>query len=347
MTIGVGIAGYGLAGRYLHAPLIDAAGMAIRAVVTSRVGDVAADWPDADVVADFDALVARSDIDLVVVATPNALHFPQARSALEAGSHVVVDKPFTVTSRQARELVALADRCDRKLSVYNNRRWDSDFLTLRSLVEAGRLGEVVSFQMRWDRWRPDVADRWRERDAPGAGMLFDFAPHMFDQAIAIIGRPEWVMADVQCQRDGAGADDAFEIVLGRGRARAVLGMSMIAADGDMRYRVHGTAGSFVKAGLDCQEAHLRAGIRPGDDGFGIEPEAQAGVFTGADGEHETVPSEPGRWLEFYRGMKAAIETGAPVPVDPRDAADVMLLIETCRQSAADGRRLPVPPRWRP
>lgn len=347
MAVGVGLVGYGLAGRILHAPVIAAAGMAIRAVVTSRSDQVSADWPAAAPVADLDALLGRDDIDLVVIATPNHLHHPQARAALESGRHVVVDKPFTLTAAEAADLIGIADERGLKLSVYHNRRWDSDYLTLSGLVASGRLGEVLSLEIRYDRWRPEPVDRWRERDQPGAGMLFDLGPHIIDQALRLSGRPDWVMADLQRQRPGSPVDDCVGIWMGRGRQRIALAISMLAADHALRYRVHGTGGSFAKSGIDPQEGRLKAGMVPLADGFGAEPAEIAGLLTTPDGVQETVPSERGRWIDYYRGIRAAIEAGAPVPVDPRDAAEIVEIIELVRKSATTGQRLAVPPDpWR-
>ena len=339
MTVTVGLVGFGLAGRFLHAPLIRAAGLSIAAVVSSRTAEITEDLPQARALPELPALLERSDIDLVVIATPTHRHAEQIEACLRADKHVVVDKPFAVSAEQAEHLIALADARNLKLSVYHNRRWDSDYLTIKRLLDAGTLGEPVSFQMRWDRYRPGVQDRWREKPLPGSGLLYDLGAHLIDQALTLFGPPDWVQADVFMQKAGGTVDDGFEILWGCGRRRVSLGVASIVADGGYRYRVHGTAGSFLKAGLDLQEAQLRAGMDPLDPAFGEEPEAQWGRLVSGEGCERRVPSERGRWLSFYEAMAGALRDGGPLPVEPREAARVIALIEAARESAEHGRRV--------
>ncbi len=340
MTVKVGLVGFGAAGRYLHAPVIAAADMEIAAIVSSREADVKADWPEADRLTRFEDLALRDDIDLVVLATPHELHYRQAKWALEAGHNVVVEKPFTLTRAEANDLAELADACDLKLAVYQNRRWDSDFLTLRRLIAEGALGEVTGFHMRWDRYRPTVVDRWHESARPGTGMLYNLGPHLIDQTLQLFGRPDWLIADVFTQREGGLSDDGFEILMGKGRLRITLGVSLIVpGECTWRYQMTGTEATFLKAGLDPQETQLREGMRPNAAEFGQEPEDQWGVLVRPDGSRRPVPAETGCWTEFYRGMRRAIEDGTPVPVSARSAAEVIELIELTQQSARTGRRI--------
>src|SRR5690349_3508410 len=202
MTIRAGLIGFGLAGRYFHAPLMRAAGIDIKAVVSSRAAEVREYLRDVAVLASADELIQRGDIDLVVVASPNQYHVEQASAALNAGKHVVVDKPFCPTSNEATDLAQLAEHCGRKLAVFQNRRWDADFLTLRKLIDDGRLGEVNAFHMRWDRFRPQVTDRWRDRDEIASGVIYDLGSHMVDQVRVLFGEPEWLYANVFTQRVG-------------------------------------------------------------------------------------------------------------------------------------------------
>lgn len=337
--INVGFAGFGFAGRTLHAPLILAAGMRITAAVTSRHAELAAAVPDARAVDSIDELVARDDIDLVVIVTPNQLHVPQALLALNAGKHVVVDKPLCIQARDADDLIAVADRRQLKLAVFHNRRWDSDFLTLKKILADDRLGEVVSFTARWDRYRPEPTTRWRDKPEPGTGILLDLGSHLLDQALQLFGRPEWIQADVLAQRRGARSDDAFELLLGMGRLRISLGVSLIAADNRMRYRLLGERAAFTKAGLDPQEAQLRLGMSPLADGFGIEAADDRGVLTHGSGEQEPVISATGRWLSFYEAMRNSIEHGTPVPVAAPEVRTTIELIEAARRSSEEGRRI--------
>lgn len=327
--IRVGLAGYGLAGSVFHAPLIRACErMQLSAVLTSR------DAPER--VDTLDQLFERSD--LVVVATPNTTHFDIAAAALKAGKHVVVDKPFTVTGEQADELIALAEERRLVLTVFHNRRWDSDFLTVRKVLP--QLGEVMLFEAHWDRFRLEIKRGWREEAQPGGGVLSDLGPHMIDQTLALFGLPDAVSADVLAQRDGAQVDDYFDLTFHYGERRACLRCSTLTAEPRPRFAVHGTAGSFVKCGLDPQEAQLKAGTDPRDERFALD--ANDGTLTFGDGGTSKVPSERGNYLAFYEAVADAILDGATVPVDPADARAGLLLIDLARRAAARGQRLPVP-----
>jgi scyllo-inositol 2-dehydrogenase (NADP+) len=328
--IRVGLVGYGLAGAAFHAPLIRACRrMQLSGVMTSR--DVA------DAVPDLDSLLARSD--LIVVASPNATHFEIAKAALEADKHVVVDKPFTATVDQADELIALADSRDRKLAVFHNRRWDSDFLTARKLLP--KLGRIQLYQAHWDRFRPALREGWKEVPDGATGVLIDLGPHLIDQALQLFGTPEALSCDIATQRTGGRIDDYFELTLHYGPMRAVLGSSTLVADPRPRFAIHGDGGSFVKYGLDPQEEALKGGADPMAANFGFDP--NDGTLTGADGSRETVPTERGRYLDFYEDVAAAVLDGAPLPVTARQARDVMALIATAKASAREGRQLSAPP----
>jgi scyllo-inositol 2-dehydrogenase (NADP+) len=340
MTIRVGLLGYGLAGRYFHAPLLRTAGFDIAAVASSRANEIRETLPDAAIVASADELIQRDDIDLVVVATPTQAHEQQVRAALEAGKHVVVDKPFTVTAQQGRELAAFAASQGRMLSVFHNRRWDNDFLTLQQLLRDGVLGEIHGYHARWDRFRPEPSASWRNLPEPASGMLYDLGSHMLDQVLVLFGRPDWIQGDVFTQRPGALADDGFELLLGKGRLRITLGVSYLASEGGWRYRVHGTQASYLKRELDPQEDQSRAGIAPDDPRFGVEAAELAGTLVhGATGRSETIPSYAGSWVTYYRSVYDCIANGAPNPVPAEQAAEVIELIEAAYRSAREGRRV--------
>lgn len=334
-----GLIGFGIAGRYFHAPLLSGAGLHLRAVVTSRKDELRTLYPDALALRSGAELIARDDIDLVVIASPNQLHFPQARDALLAGKHVVVDKPVCITASQAESLAELAQSRNLQLAVFHNRRWDSDFLTVRKLLDDDRLGEITAFRARWDRFRPTVSDRWREGAELGGGVLYDLGSHLIDQALCLFGRPHWIQADVFTQRRGGVADDGFEILMGRDMLRISLGVSSLAASGDWRYCIHGSRGSFFKRGLDPQEDQLRSGMQPTDAGFGVEAAVQHGKLVVADGAALTIESERGRWLSFYEGVRESIEHGAPVPVSATQAQATLEIIEAAHRSSAEGRRI--------
>jgi scyllo-inositol 2-dehydrogenase (NADP+) len=340
MNIRAGLIGFGLAGRYFHAPLLGPAGIRLQCVVTSRLQELHDAHPDIPALESADALIARDDVDLVVIASPNQFHFPQARDALLAGKHVVIDKPLGLTTAEARTLADLAGSRKLIAAAFHNRRWDSDYLTLRRLIQEDRLGEVTSFRMRWDRFRPTIADRWRDRVEPGSGMLYDLGSHLIDQTLCLFGRPDWLQADVFVQRSGGVVDDAFEILMGKGPVRISLGVSSLAAAGDFRYCVHGRKASFFKSGLDPQEDQLRSGARPLDPGFGIEAREDWGTLVnGTTSDREAVPAETGRWLTFYEAIRESIVAGTEAPVTADEAGNVLEIIEAARRSSVEGRRI--------
>lgn len=323
----VGLVGYGLAGAAFHAPLIQSTdGLELVAVVTSR------DVPSGVArLASPNELWAR-DVDLVVVATPNASHVPIARSALEAGAHVVVDKPLAVTAHEAEDLVHQADEAKLLLSVFQNRRWDGDYLTLRDLVVTHRLGRIHRFESRFERWRPEVGEAWRESDDPalGGGQLLDLGTHLIDQAVQLLGGVETVYAELATVRPGASVeDDVFLALRHLSGQISHLWMSAAVAEPGPRMRALAERGSWSSFGLDSQEAALRAGCRPGDDAFGDNPD---GMLNGAP-----YPTRAGDYASFYRGIEEALRRGGPNPVDPRDAVYVLRVIEAARLSASTGR----------
>jgi scyllo-inositol 2-dehydrogenase (NADP+) len=302
--------------------------MELAAVLTSR------DAPHR--VASLDDVIQRSD--LVVVASPNTTHFPVAKQALEAGKHVVIDKPFTVTLDEADELIDLATQHKRVLSVFHNRRWDADFMTVRDVL--ARLGEVMLFEANWDRFRPQIKQGWREKSELGGGLLSDLGPHLIDQALQLFGMPDAIGGEILAQRESALVDDYFDLALHYGRRRVNLRSSTLVATPRPRFAVHGTAGSFIKQGLDPQEAQLKAGLDPRHAAFGID--SRDGILTDADGQSETLPTRRGNYLAFYESVAAAIIDGTPVPVAPLDARNGLMIIDLARRASAQGRLLEVP-----
>ncbi|UUL83099.1 oxidoreductase [Sphingomonas qomolangmaensis] len=338
MTIGVGLVGYGLAAKVFHAPLVaSVAGLALRSVVSSDAAKVHADLPGMRVVPDLAAMLADASIDLVVIATPDALHAEQAIVALDAGRHVVVDKPFALTLTDAQAVVDAGDRAGRMVSVFHNRRWDADFVTLRRLIGEGVLGEVMQVESHFDRFRPHVAERWREH--AGAGVWNDLGPHLIDQALVLFGMPERVTADLAIQRAGGKAPDYAHVTLAYPQLRVVLHASMTMPAGALRFAVHGMLGSWVKHGLDPQEAALRAGALPGTPGWGIDPVAAELSLVGADGAVESRPiaCDAGDYRAFYAGVAASIGGEGANPVPVAQALDVMRVLEAARRSASEGR----------
>lgn len=337
----VGLVGYGFAGATFHAPLIEGSGRAsVAAIVTSQPENARADWPSARMFASFDALLTDPGIAVVAIATPNDTHFDHARRALEAGKHVVVDKPVTLSSLEARALAELSAARGLLFAPFHNRRWDGDFLTVRALIDSGVLGRVTYYESHFDRFRPAVRPRWREDASRGGGLLYDLGPHLIDQALALFGKPQTVFATIATRRDNATADDYVHLLLGYAEREVVLHASVLAAAQTPRYLIHGTRGSYTKYGLDTQEDQLRAGLRPGDTGWAVNPPGRLRTSDGVlelDGELSTLN---GAYGAYYAAVADTIERGVPFPVTPDQAVDVMTVIELARASHEQGQRLP-------
>jgi scyllo-inositol 2-dehydrogenase (NADP+) len=318
---GVGLIGYGLGGAAFHAPVIAAEPrLRLEAVVTSRAGQVERDHPGVRVVGSAGELLDDPAVELVVVAAPNAVHHDLAAAALRAGRHVVVDKPFALSTADADDLIALAAASERRLSVFHNRRWDGDFLTVRRCVESGVLGEIATFVSRYDRFRPAPKGGWKEEAVSGSGILWDLGPHLIDQAMVLFGPPRTVWADLGVQRPGVEAVDYVHLVLGYGRRRAVLHAGMLVRDPGPRFEVHGDRGSLVTRGLDQPEVDATLTCEVG----GLE---LRGRLAGATTAYGT----------FYAQMAAAVAGEGPVPVAPDDARATVAVIEHALASARDRR----------
>jgi predicted dehydrogenase len=340
VTIRVGIVGFGYSGRVLHAPLILASGLRISAIVSRQRKELGVQMPDVAVYGSLPEMLESGTTDLVVIATPNSLHVEQATAALRAGCHVLIDKPAALHSSELEPLIDLAAVSGRQAAVFQNRRWDGDFLTIKRLLQNNTLGSINAFHMRWDRFRPDVAARWRERIDGGGGVLLDLGPHMVDQVLQLFGRPDWLQASIGAQRQRAVTDDSFEILMGKGPLLITLGVSSLAAAATCRYVVHGSRGSFVKSGLDVQERQLRDGVNPQAVSFGHEPQAQWGQWTmGSSDTTAAVETERGCWVQLYRLLTRSIESLGPVPVSLEEARDVMQVLEAARLSSTTGRRV--------
>ncbi len=334
------LVGYGYAGKTIHAPLIRAAkGLELTTVVSSRPADVQADLPGVTVAPDLATALADPAIELVVIATPNDIHASQAHEALEAGKHVVIDKPFALSVAEGESVLVHAERVGKMVSVFHCRRWDSNYLTLQTLRP--RLGDLYQVILRYDRLRPVVRDRWRERAGPGSGIWFDLGSHLADQALSLFGWPEWISADITGQRPGAQTDDYFHATLGYGPLRVILHSSMMTTIPGPALEVQGTLGAFVKFGMDTQEDMLKAGRTPGDAGWGADP--GIGTFIpvvhGLPGTAEAITAIPGIYLAYYEAIAKTIRENASNPVTGEDALKVMKLLELGFVSSREGRRI--------
>lgn len=337
--IRTGVIGYGLGGMAFHAPLVDAVPeLELAAVATSRAEEVQARYPGMQVTGPA-AMIADPSIALIVISTPNDSHFPLAKAALEAGKHVVIDKPFANSVADGEALMALAAERGLVLAAFHNRRWDGDFLTVEKLLGSGRLGDVMLAELRWDRYRPEVTQAWRDRPDAGSGMLADLGPHLIDQALMLFGTPEAVSADLAVQRAGAQTDDYFELTFQYGKRRVILSASRLILAAHPRFALHGTSGAFVKYGLDPQEPAMKAGRSANDPDYGVEDASQHGVLTLADGTRETIVSERGDYRRFYSGVGQAIAEGGVPPVTAADAVLGLRIIELARESAKEGKRV--------
>jgi len=343
--LNVGLIGFGLAGRVFHAPLIHANPDLRLTHIVQRHGDEAEKkYPQAKLLRDADELFSEKSIDLVVVATPNTSHFELAAKALSAGKHVVVDKPFAVTSADADKLIDLARKMGRVISAFQNRRWDGDFLTVRQILDQKRLGRLAEYESRFDRFRPALKPgAWREEAIPGSGVLFDLGSHLIDQAIVLFGRPQGIFADLRSQRDRAVAVDSFEVHLAYPALKVTLKAGSLVCEPSPRFTLYGTQGSYLKFGLDPQEEALKQGGSPAQPNWGSEPEEAWGTLTNCNGNltREKYPTLAGCYPEYYKNIYEAITGKAELAVKPEQAKEVIRLIELAEQSAKEERMLAV------
>ncbi len=351
--IGVGIIGFGLGGRVFHAPFVSAVdGLRLDAFVERKTDRAAMAYPTTTTYRSVEELIADRKVGLVVVSTPNSTHYSLAKQALEAGKHVVVDKPFAETSAQAQELISIANTNGLVLAPFHNRRWDGDFLTVRKLVASGKLGRVVTFESHFDRFKPSPREgTWKETASPANGMLMDLGPHLVDQALALFGWPDTVTASVRSDRDKTDIEDAFDIALGYDGLIAWCRATMLACQPGPRFLLQGTQGSFRKWGLDPQEPAIVAGAkvpRQGEGTWLLEEESAWGELalaepggTGSDIARSRVETEPGDYRSFYANVRDAIHGSAALEVTPEDGRDVLRVLEAARLSSAEGRSISV------
>ncbi|MCJ2100197.1 oxidoreductase [Methylobacterium sp. E-046] len=340
-AIRVGLIGYGYSGRTFHAPLIRAvAGLELRVVGSRDPARVEADLPGVAVVADPFAAATSAAIDLVVIASPNDSHAPLAQAALAAGKHVVVDKPLTLDLAEARALRAAARSRSRLLAVFHNRRWDSDFLTVRRAIAAGVIGPVRHCESRFDRFRPRIRDRWREGGGPGSGIWYDLGPHLVDQALLLFGLPDRVTASLARLRPGARSDDWAHVVLAYPGLRVVLQASMLVAGGSPRFVVHGESGSLIKHRADRQEEQLLAGLVPGASGWGADPDGLE-IHDGT-GTVTRAPAVAGDQRLFYQGVAETLLRGPVDEAAALQAVRVMACLEAAVTSARAGTSVGLP-----
>ncbi len=345
--IKVGIIGFGLSGAVFHAPVIqEVKQLELTAIASSRPENITHKYPGVKIYSEPAQLINDQEIDLVVVCAPNEYHYPLAKQALMAHKHVVIEKPFVLNAEQGIELIALAKQKNLTLSVYHNRRWDNDFLALQECIEHDRLGDINHCEIRFERFRPQAnTARWREQQQPGAGILYDLGSHLIDQALCLFGWPQAVYAELATQRISAVVDDYFHIVLSYQHLNVVLHASTLVKKPGPRFQVHGSKGSFVKYGLDPQEAILRA--------LHEKPEADAmfnmrnffdnviEITFDANGQdiEGKINLPMGRYQEYYEKLYYAILGKNTPPVSADDGLNVIRIIELAMRSNKEGKKL--------
>jgi scyllo-inositol 2-dehydrogenase (NADP+) len=342
----VGLIGFGLAGQAFHAPVIRGVqGMELACILERHGSKAKEKYPEVRVARTLEEMLSDKTIGLCVVATPNDSHFSYTKACLEAGRDVVVDKPFTPTMAEAEQLVRLAADRGRLLTVYQDRRWDGDFHTVKKLVKSGALGAVAEYEARFDRFRLETKARaWRERpDHPAAGVLWDLGPHLIDQALVLFGEPETIWASAFCQRQVSQVDDSFDVHMEYSCLRATLRARIVAYAPGPHLLIHGTEGSFVKYGMDPQEEILRSENCPdgpewGAD-WGEEPEERWGTLSRVGGETRRVKTERGDYRGFYANVRDAMEKRSPLDVTPEQALRTMRGVLLAHKSSREGRRV--------
>jgi scyllo-inositol 2-dehydrogenase (NADP+) len=336
--LNVGLVGFGFAGKVFHAPVIRAVQGLRLTTIVQRHGTPDPLYADVEFVRSVDELLNRP-IDLVVVATPNTSHHPIAKQCLLAGRHVVVDKPFTTTMTEAEDLVETAAREQRIVTVYQDRRYTGDFVTVLKVVTEGAVGRVVTFESHFDRFRPErKPNAWREEELPGSGVWFDIGPHLFDQALLLFGIPDAIGADIRVDREVSVVDDAFDVTLHYANVRALLRASMLAQPLGPTWIVHGTKGTFIKYGMDPQEGALKEGRTPAEPDWDAEPAELYGKLVTPEGTR-VVPTLRSSFAHYYENVRDAVLGKAQLAVTPEWSLDVMRGLILAQESSRQRRIL--------
>jgi scyllo-inositol 2-dehydrogenase (NADP+) len=334
MNLNVALIGFGLSGRYFHAPFLKTTdGFTISQVMTRNAQSVHEFDADIEVVTDCDAIFENKDIDVVFVCSPNDTHFEYAQKALEAGKHVVIEKPFANSVLEAEKLIEIANRSELVLTAYQSRRWDADFLTIQNLLNQGVLGHINEFEARFDRFRPEVLHgTWKEIPKAGAGGFYNLGSHLIDQALVLFGNPDYVTATIKTIREAGITDDYFDVRLDYADKRVILKSNVLAYQNELRYVIHGSEGSFIKSGLDIQEDILRKNILPNTPDWGQEPDSQWGAVY-SESQNGKVPSLAGNYRAFYSNLYDAIVHKKPLAVQPNQALNTTKVIELAFDSS--------------
>lgn len=337
--INTAIIGFGLSGKVFHAPFIHTHnGFKLTKVVERNTGYSKSIYPGIEIVRDYKLLLDDPAIELVVICTPNIYHFEMARACLQAGKHIIIEKPFMPTVQEANEIIEFANARNLKVFVYQNRRWDGDFLTIRKLLKSELIGDIQYFEVHFDRFSPErKRAAWRDEVIPGSGILYDLGSHLIDQALCLFGRPDGLKADIQLQRPGSKVDDFFQLELIYPELKAIVTAGMLVENPDLRYVINGSKGSYVKYGIDPQEAALKNGFMPNWEEWGKETFENWGIATFVnsglwfDGSIET---EAGNYMAFYENIYNVLGQNAEIAIKPEEARDVIRIIELAIESNA-------------
>jgi scyllo-inositol 2-dehydrogenase (NADP+) len=332
--LNVALIGFGLSGRYLQAPFYETNPNFNLKTIVSNNQNPQEFYPSVKVARSLEEVLLDESIDLVSICSPNATHYEYAKRALQAGKHVLVEKPFTATSQQAEELILLSQKQQKTLSIFQNRRFDSDFMTIKKLIEGGSLGEILNFEIHFNRFKPLLnPKKWKEVVSPASGIIYDLGSHIIDQVIVLFGVPQHVWGQTFTQRENSEIEDAFDIKLDYGKLKVTLRSSLLVREESPRYLIHGTKGSFVKYGIDVQEDHLKAGMMPQDIGFGIEPSTQDGILYSEKDDisvQKIIKTKQGNWALLFQNLHDAIVDGKELLIKPEEVLEQIRIIEAVK-----------------
>ncbi|OIP84193.1 MAG: hypothetical protein AUK44_03395 [Porphyromonadaceae bacterium CG2_30_38_12] len=339
--IRTGIASFGLSGKVFHAPFIHAhKAFELTAICERTKNEVLKSYPYVKIVRSFDELLSDTSIELIIVNTPDSTHFEYCRAALEAGKHVIVEKPFVFTVAEGKVLIQLAADKKRLLTVFQNRRWDGDFMTIHALIHQNKLGRIVEFRAGFQRYRTQIADTWKERNERFVGIVYNLGPHLVDQAVCLFGKPTSVFAQIRKQREGSQIDDFFHIILIYSNLQVTLTAGMLMKEPTASYVVHGTQGSFVKYGIDPQENQLRAGMLPTNDAYGFDVPTNYGKLVldqNGNTVTETIQTHRGDYSLYFDGIAHSIRQQIAPAISPEENLMVIRILEAAYESNAENR----------
>jgi scyllo-inositol 2-dehydrogenase (NADP+) len=337
-VINTAIVAFGMSGKYFHAPFIDTSDkFNLYAMLERKTAHAKEIYPDVKIVKDLSQILTDKNIELVIISSPNDTHYEYAKTCLLADKHVIIEKPFAITSEEAEELFKIANDQNRIAAAFHNRRWDGDYITAKKIIESGKLGELREYESHFDRFRNYIVpNKWKEEDRPGTGLLHDLGPHLIDQAISLFGRPKSVSADLRKQRKNTIVTDYFDLILDYGELKVQLKSGYLIKEKAVRFLIRGTEGSFVKYGLDPQEDDLKAGMKPGDPNWGKDSEENWGtLYYDLDGLSHSAKVETarGNYQSYFENIYEAITNQSGLIIRPEDVLLTMRCIEAALESS--------------